>query len=353
MEVNLTLGKVLEIVDGVCSSVDSDFIIKSIKSLETAESQDLAVILERGDASVFDSVSLDKIKNSKAGLILSSNADVPEKNYIIVKDAVGAFQKLANYLNQQPVGSVGKNIDATAVVDPSAVVCDGAKIGAGSRIGALSFVGRNCVIGGCVTLHPGVKILDRCIIGDGTEIHSGAVIGSDGFGYKVTTQGMQKIPHIGIVRVGRMVEIGANTAIDRSSFGETVIGDGVKIDNLVHIAHNVKVGASTAILAHTSIGGSTQIGVGCQISGHVVIKNDVKIGNGVKIVSKSAVMNNLADGEVVCGVPAISFSKWKRISVLQLRLPEFAKFVAEIQRFIKDNNQSWFKRMVFKFFKKG
>ena len=353
MEVNLTLGKVLEIVDGVCSSVDSDFIIKNIKSLEAAESQDLAVIVERGDASVFDSVSLDKIKNSKAGLILSSAADVPEKNYIIVKDAVGAFQKLVNYLNQQLVSSVGKNIDATAVVDPSAVICDGARIGAGSRIGALSFVGRNCVIGGGVTLHPGVKILDRCIIGDGTEIHSGAVIGSDGFGYKVTTQGMQKIPHIGIVRVGRMVEIGANTAIDRSSFGETVIGDGVKIDNLVHIAHNVKVGASTAILAHTSIGGSTQIGVGCQISGHVVIKNDVKIGNGVKIVSKSAVMNNLADGEVVCGIPAISFSKWKRISVLQLRLPEFAKFVAEIQRFIKDNNQSWFKRMVFKFFKKG
>lgn len=354
MEVNLTLGKVLEIVDGTASSVDSDFIIKSIKSLESAKSQDLAVIVERGDASVFDAVSLDKIKNSKAGLILSSNADVTGKNYIIVKDAVGAFQKLVNYLNQQQATSrIGKNIDPTAVIDPSAVVCDGARIGAGSRIGALSFVGRNCDIGSCVTLHPGVKILDRCIIGDGTEIHSGAVVGSDGFGYKVTNQGMQKIPHIGIVRVGRMVEIGANTAIDRSSFDETVIGDGVKIDNLVHIAHNVKVGASTAILAHTSIGGSTQIGIGCQISGHVVVKNDVKIGNCVKIVSKSAVMNNLGDGEVVCGVPAIPFSKWKRISVLQLRLPEFAKFVAEIQRFIKDNNRSWFKRMIFKFFKKG
>ena len=133
MEVNLTLGKVLEIVDGACSSVDSDFIIKSIKSLESAESQDLAVIVERGDASVFDSVSLDKIKNSKAGLILSSVADVPEKNYIIVKDAVGAFQKLVNYLiRQQATISVGKNIDPTAMIDPSAVICDGARIGAGS-----------------------------------------------------------------------------------------------------------------------------------------------------------------------------------------------------------------------------
>lgn len=354
MEVNLTLGKVLEVVDGVCSSVDSDFLIKSIKSLESAESQDLAVIVERGDASVFDAVSLDKIKNSKAGLILSSNADVPEKNYIIVKDAVDAFQKLVNYLvRQQSASYVGKDIDASAVIDPSAVVCDGAKIGAGSRINALSFVGRNCVIGSGVTLHPGVKILDHCIIDDGTEIHSGAVIGSDGFGYKVTKHGMQKIPHIGIVRIGKMVEIGANTAIDRSSFGETVIGDGVKIDNLVHIAHNVKVGASTAILAHTSIGGSAQIGIGCQISGHVVIKNDIKIGNGVKVVAKSAVMNNLDDNEVVCGMPAIPFTKWKRISVLQLRLPEFAKFIAEIQRFVKDNNQSWFKRMMFKLFKKG
>ncbi len=327
--------------------------------METAESQDLAIIVERGDASVFDSVSLDKIKNSKAGLLLSSNADVPEKNYIIVKDAVGAFQKLVNYLNQQVISNLGKNsnvgkiIDPTAFVHPSAIVCDGAKIGAGTVINALAFVGKNCVIGDRVTLHPGVKILDRCIIGYGTEIHSGAVIGSDGFGYKVTTQGMQKIPHIGIVRIGKMVEIGANTAIDRSSFDETVIGDGVKIDNLVHIAHNVKIGASTAILAHTAIGGSTQIGIGCQISGHVVIKNDIKIGNGVKIVSMSGVMHNLADNEVVCGVPAIPFTKWKRISVLQLRLPEFAKFIAEIQRFIKDSNQSWFKRTLFKFFKKG
>ena len=267
-----------------------------------------------------------RLKNSKAGFLISCVADLPEKKYIIVKDAVEAFTKLVDYLTVQSfaskldTGKSEKNVSPTALVDPLAVICDGATVGNGSIVNALAFVGRNCVIGAGVVLYPGAKILDNCIIGDGSIIHAGAVIGSDGFGYKVTKQGMQKIPQIGIVRIGRMVEIGANCTIDRASFDETVIGDGVKMDNLVHIAHNVKIGPSCAILAQTGIAGSVQIGIGCQIGGQVAIKNDTKIGNGVKIVSKSAVLNDLVDGEVVCGMPAIPFTKWKRISVLQVKI---------------------------------
>jgi UDP-3-O-[3-hydroxymyristoyl] glucosamine N-acyltransferase len=333
MEVNLTLDKVLEIVDGVASSVDSNFLIKNIRSLEDAKESDLAVILDKGDASVFDSISIDKIKNSTAGLILSSSVVVDGKNYIIVKDALSAFQKLFAYLSDQRARIiVEKNIEPSALIDPSAIICDGVKIGASSVIGAQVFIGRDCVIGAGVLIYPGVKILDRCLIGDGAIIHSGAVIGSDGFGYQVTKQGMKKIPQIGIVNVGRMVEVGANTCIDRAAFEETKIGDGVKIDNCVHVAHNVKIGAATAILAQTGIAGSAQIGIGCQIGGQVAIKNDVKIGNGVKIVSKSAVLNDLEDGAVVCGIPAIPFSKWKRIHVLQQKLPEYSKLLLALQK---------------------
>ncbi len=308
MEVNLTLDKVLEIVDGVASSVDSNFLIKNIRSIEMAQECDLGVILDRGEESVFDSIAVDKIKNSVAGLILSSSIVVDGKNYLIVKDALSSFQKLINYLSDQRARKiVEKNIDPGAFIDPSAVVCDGVKIGANSVIGAQSFIGRDCMIGAGVLIYPGVKILDRCLIGDGTIIHSGAVIGSDGFGYQVTKQGMRKIPQIGIVKIGKMVEIGANTSIDRASFDQTVIGDGVKIDNCVHIAHNVRIGAATAILAQTGIAGSAQIGSACQIGGQVAIKNDVKIGNGVKIVSKSAVLSDLDDKAVVCGIHTIFY----------------------------------------------
>lgn len=345
MEVNLTLDKVLEIVDGVANSVDSNFLIKNVRALESAGEFDLAVILDRGDASVFDAIGIDKIKKSAAGLFLSNAVVVDGKNYIIVKDAVAALQKLFDYLlNQRSKKNIEKNIESTVFIDPTAVVCDGVKIGAKTVIGAQVFIGRDCVIGAGVLLYPGVKILDRCVIGDGTIIHSGTVIGSDGFGYQVTKQGMQKIPQIGIVRIGKMVEIGANSAIDRASFEETVVGDGVKIDNCVHVAHNVKIGSATAILAQTGIAGSVQIGIGCQIGGQVAIKNDVKIGNGVKIVSKSGVLNDLEDGAVVGGIPAIPFAKWKRIHVLLQKLPEMSKFLIDAQNYLKKQESSWIRR---------
>ncbi|KKQ32743.1 MAG: UDP-3-O-acylglucosamine N-acyltransferase [candidate division TM6 bacterium GW2011_GWF2_37_49] len=355
MDVNLTLSKIAEIVGGNLHSADSLFVVKNISSLEKATDQDLAIILDRGDASVFDSVSKEKIKASKAWCFLTNTADFfAEENYILVKDSTLAFQLLVNYLKkielQKNIPSV---ISSGAVVHPTAIIGMGSKIGRGTQIEAQVFVGTNCVIGSDVTLYPGVKILDGCIVGDSSIIHSGTVIGSDGFGYKITKLGMIKIPQIGIVRVGKFVEIGANCTIDRAAFDETIIGDGVKMDNLVHIAHNVKIGASTAILAQTGIAGSVTIGVGCQIGGQVAIKNDTKIGDGVKIVSKSVVMNDLEDGAIVCGIPAISFTKWKRISVIVSRLPELVKSFESAKHMFQNagKNRPWYLR-IFNIFKK-
>lgn len=355
MEVNLTLSKINEIVGGELHSADPLFAVKNIASLETACEQDLAIILDRGDASVFDAVNKEKIKKSQAGCFLTNTAALfADKAYILVKDSTLAFQQLVDYLKkielQKNIESV---ISSDAYIHYSSVISSGAQIGRGTQIHAHVFVGSNCIIGENVTIYPGARILDSCIVGDGSIIHSGAIIGSDGFGYKVTKHGMVKIPQIGIVKIGKFVEIGANSTIDRAAFDETVIGDGVKIDNLVHIAHNVKVGASTAILAQTGIAGSVVIGIGCQIGGQVAIKNDTKIGNGVKIVSKSAVMNDLEDGAIVCGIPAIPFTKWKRISVIVNRLPEFIKSFESAKNMfqIGGKNSPWYLK-VFNIFKK-
>jgi UDP-3-O-[3-hydroxymyristoyl] glucosamine N-acyltransferase len=319
MQLNITVGQMKEIIKGDCS-LDDSFLIYNVSSLESATSHDLAILMDRGDRSVFGAIAEDKIKNSKAALFLSKKAVVSGKQYFITEDPLGAYYKILAFLKQNDAG-----------IHETAVISEGASIGEQVTIGAHAFVGRDVVIGNNVIIHPGAKILDRCIVGDHTIIHSGAVVGSDGFGYSVTKMGLRKIPQVGIVRIGAYVEIGANACLDRATFDETVIGDGVKIDNFVHVSHNVNIGNHTAILAQTIVAGSVEIGAGCQIGGHVAIKDNVKIGNFVKIVSKSAVMRDIKDGQTVCGVPSVPFSDWKRISVILYKLPDIFKEFKKIK----------------------
>lgn len=345
MNIHLSLHTIASLIGTNCpASRDQNLVIKKIASLETAGPEDLAVILDRGDASVFDAVALEKVKNCKACVILARSQVAEGKAYLLVDDVLTAFTKLVDQAQKNTLSdttlmltatgahiSQHATIDPTATIQPLAVICAGTIIGAHTTISAHCFIGNNCTIGAGVLLHPGVKILDYCTIDDGTIIHAGAVIGSDGFGYEVTKRGLRKIPQIGIVTIGKMVEIGANCTIDRASFDKTVIGNMVKMDNGIHIAHNVTIGDGTAILAQTGIAGSAKIGTGCQIGGQVAIKNDVTIGNGVKIVSKSAVMNDIKDGETVCGMPAIPFMQWKRLHATINKLPEWGKLVAQLK----------------------
>ena len=366
-ELNLTIKELCDVVEGKCS-LDPSFLVRNILSLERASANDLAVVFDPEDNSVFTPLSSEKVKQSKAGVLLASGQIVSGKEYVFVTDPLVALEKLANFVKTRKTirsnpsiqfashqdasqttrderldnsssplvpsdlqGKSYRGISQWAIVEDNvsigagAVIEDDAKIGYGATIGANVFVGQGAVVGCGVVLHPGVKILERSVVGDNTIIHSGAVIGSDGFGYRVMKTGLRKITHIGIVIIGKSVEIGANTTIDRAEFDQTVIGDGVKLDNQVHIAHNVKIGPHTAILAQTGIAGSTIIGAGCQIGGQVAIKDHLTIGNEVKIVSKSAVMKNLKDGEIVCGIPSMPFSQWKRMMVALARLPELLK----------------------------
>jgi UDP-3-O-[3-hydroxymyristoyl] glucosamine N-acyltransferase len=362
MRLNVQLDTLLEVLGQGSCSVDRSFLINNVASLESAGPSDLAIVLDRGDKSVFENIGAQKIKNSSAGLILASRPIVGGKPYLFVNDPLVAYQKIVQYAKKLLLEERGRlpgplhkfvqisslaRVAESATLDSFSVISFGTTIGRRTFVGAHVFVGENCSIGDDVILYPGVKVLDRCVIGNGSIVHAGSVIGSDGFGYQVSSKGLKKIPQIGIVEVRKNVEIGANCSIDRGSFDATTIEDCVKIDNNVHIAHNVKIGRGTVILAQSCIGGSVTIGVGCQIGGQVAIKNNIKIGRGAKIISKSAVMNDIKDEEIVAGLPAISFNKWKRMVVVLAKLPEMFKELREVIYFVKQTRgkKTWFQKL--------
>lgn len=359
MNLNLTVQDIISMLGVTDCCAEPSLFIKKIASIDLAGPDDIAVVIDRGEESVFGAVSIEKINACKAGVILAKKEFAGNKRFIIVNDELEAFSTLVNFIQKRDnsfdkLEYQHKNyfidsnvvIPASAIVHPSACIASGVAIGENTQIGPHVVVGRGAQIGSNVTLNAGAKILDRCIVGDGTIVHSGAVIGSDGFGYQVTKKGLRKIPQIGIVRIGKMSEIGANCTIDRASFDETVIGNGVKIDNMVHIAHNVKIGDGCAILAQTGIAGSTRIGHGCQIGGQVAIKDNVIIGNSVKIVSKSGVMQNLEDSSVVAGIPSMPFLQWKRSIVSFGKLPELIKQAGEIKQLLAKKENSIFIKVI-------
>ncbi len=350
MKLFLTAGKLKEVVGGRLT-IDESVLIQNISSLEEAKAGDLAVIIDRGDRSVFDKVKREVVEKCNAELLLASRVVVEGKNYLLVDDVIEALQKIYDFIYETRSEQKGPLISKAAVVSPSAIIGknvrieSGAVIGDNVVIGDGSYIGHNVVvkkkvnIGVNVKIYSGVSIWEGVVIGDNSTIYSGAVIGSVGFGFQVNLTGLRRIPHLGIVRIGRNVEIGSNAVVDRAVFDETVLDDGVKIDNFVYVSHNVKIGKFTAILGQTIIGGSVVIGMGCQIGGHVAIKDHIKIGNFVKIVSKSAVMKNIKDGETIAGIPAVKFSHWKRIAVISGQLPTFWNFFNKLKSTLGDKDK--------------
>ena len=243
-----------------------------------------------------------------------------------------AFTALAALLGPQPV--VRKpGVHPTAVVSPTAklgrdvhvgacaVIEDGACIGDRSVIEAQCFIGRDATLGCDCHLHPQVSIREECRIGDRFIAHCGVVVGSDGYGYNVEFREgrpvVVKIPQIGIVEIGNDVEIGANTTIDRARFGRTRLGNHVKIDNLVQIAHNVQIGDCTGIVAQVGVAGSAQIGSGVMVWAQAGIAGHLKIGDRAQVGPQAGVSKDIAAGEFVLGAPAVP----KREFVVGLTVP--------------------------------
>ncbi len=240
---------------------------------------------------------------------------------LVTADPYRAYARVAALFHPAPIatGKIAKSahVDQTANVDKSADVGAGAVIGATAKIGAGCRIGANAVIGDGVIVGDGTVIgplvtLSHAVVGKRCIVHTGARIGQDGFGFAMGPDGHEKVPQLGRVVIGDDVEIGANTTIDRGTGPDTMIGSGSKIDNLVQIAHNVRVGEHCVIVSQVGVSGSTQLGDFVVLAGQVGVTGHLKIGSGARIAAQSGVMRDVEPGQEIGGSPAKPVRQWLR-----------------------------------------
>jgi UDP-3-O-[3-hydroxymyristoyl] glucosamine N-acyltransferase len=295
----------------------------------------------------------DYLYTTKASLIIVNESLQLEKNItatlVRVKDAYTAFASLlTTYQNlkaQQKKGiETPSHIASTATLGDDiyigafAYVGEKVNIGNNTKIFPGVYIAENVRIGNNSTIHAGVKIYEDCVIGNDVIIHAGTVIGSDGFGFAPQPDGSyQKVPQIGNVIIEDQVEIGANTTIDRATMGSTIIKKGVKLDNLIQIAHNVEIGSQTVIAAQTGISGSTKLGQKIMIGGQAGIAGHLTIANGVKIAGGAGVTKNLeGEGKSYAGFPAEDAKQSLKTQVYTRQLPELEKRVKELEKLVAE-----------------
>lgn len=296
------------------------------------------------------------IYDTKADIVLVNTDFKAEKEIkatlIRVANSYEALAKLLELVEKSKPTKVG--IEPMSYIAPTAkmgkevyvagfaYVGENVVVGDNSKVFPHVFIGENVVIGNNVTLYSGVKIYAGCKIGDNSIIHAGAVIGSDGFGFAPQADGSyHKIPQMGNVVIEKNVEIGANTVIDRAVMDSTIIREGVKLDNLIQIAHNVEIGKHTVIASQSGVSGSTKIGKNCVFGGQVGLAGHLKVGNNVKLGAQSGIMKNLKENSELIGSPAIPIRDWYKSSVIFGKLPEMYREIAQLKKEInelKDEN---------------
>jgi UDP-3-O-[3-hydroxymyristoyl] glucosamine N-acyltransferase len=264
------------------------------------------------------------------------------KVIIRVKNARVAFAKaLALFFPEPPlpagvhptaVIARSAQVDPSAHIGPHCVVGERAQIGGGTILHAGNYIGDDSKVGTACVLFPNAVLYPRTELGARVRIHAGSVLGSDGYGY-VQDAGMhRKVPQIGNVIVGDDVEIGANVTVDRGALGPTVIGKGTKIDNLVQIAHNVRIGEHCLVIAQAGIAGSSKLGNYVILAGQAGVAGHLQIGNQVTVAAQSGVMHNIPDGQTVLGSPALPDKQTKRQLLALQKLPELLRRVRQLEQ---------------------
>jgi UDP-3-O-[3-hydroxymyristoyl] glucosamine N-acyltransferase len=319
---------------------DGSVEIKHINNLELADT---------GQISFFHDPKLGKyfLTTNASAVLVKKNAkfkSVPEAVLIGVDDVQKSFRSLLELFGSNDIFDEGiekhVHISANCLIHPSVSignfthVSDNVLIEADSLIGTQVFIGNGVKIGKRVKIYPGVKIYKECVIGDDCIIHSNVVLGSDGFGYNVNGSGsFDKIPQIGNVVLESNVEIGANTVIDRSTFGSTIIKKGVKLDNLIQVGHNVEIGENSVLAAQTGIAGSVKLGSNCVVGGQSAFVPHIKIANGSQFQGQSGVGQSIhKPGGRYFGSPAIdfrdyirSYSVFKILPALEMKIKTLEK----------------------------
>ena len=283
-------------------------------------------------------------------IIIDKTFKIEEKNratLIKVENAYSSFSLLSDFYNQKKYNKIGvskkadvntnSKIKDDVYIGPFTSISRGAIIEKNVKIYSNCFIGDNVLIKENTIIFSGVKIYHDCIIGTDNIIHSGVIIGSDGFGFAPNkTNDYKKISQIGNVIIGDNVEIGANTTIDRATMGSTIIGNGVKLDNLIQIAHNVEIGEHTVIAAQTGIAGSSKIGKNCMIGGQVAISGHLNIANDVKIAGQSGIASNInEEGKIVQGPMAFDIKDFQRSYIIFKKLPELYQTINKIKKQFK------------------
>ena len=293
------------------------------------------------------------IYDTQSSIVLVNNDFVPERpiQATLIKTA-NAYESLAKLMalyesvkpkktGISPMASVAATatIGENVYIGPFVSIGEKAIIGNNTIIEANTSVGDNATVGSDCILYNHVTIYHDCKVGNRCILHAGSVVGADGFGFAPGTNGYEKIPQIGIAILEDDVEIGANTCIDRATMGATVIKRGVKLDNMVQVAHNVVIDEHTVMAAQCGVAGSTKIGSWCMVGGQAGISGHIKIGNQVKVGGHSGVTNNVQDGKAVMGYPSFEHTQFARATVIFKKLPEMYREMDALKKEIESLKQ--------------
>ena len=290
------------------------------------------------------------IYETQSSIVLVNKDFEPEKeiNATLIK-VDNAYESLAKLLNLYEMSKPKKT-----GIDPLAYIAPTAKIGNNVYIAPFACVGDNAEIGDNTSLHPhatvgsGAKVGSNCIlypnttvyhdcrVGNNCILHAGSVVGADGFGFAPSPEGYEKIPQIGIVILEDNVEIGANTCIDRATMGATIIRKGVKLDNLIQIAHNVEVGSHTVMASQVGVAGSTKVGEWCMFGGQVGVAGHITVGNRVNMGAQSGVNGSVKDGKALIGTPPIEFKNYFKSSAVFKKLPDMYLELSSLKKEIEE-----------------
>ncbi len=325
----ITLSEIAALLGGSILSGSGELRLTGVASLTEAGPEDLSFF---GNEKYINA-----LKSTRAGAVLVPTGFaevVPGVAFVVVDNPSLAFGRFMERLAPPPAPFV-PGVHPTAVVHPEAkfdaarvaigphvTVEAGVEIGPGSRIGAGCFLGEGARLGADCHLHPRVSVLHRCVLGDRVILHSGVVIGADGFGFELVGQKREKVQQVGIVIVEEDVEIGANSCVDRARFGKTIVGAGTKIDNLVQIAHNVVIGKNVVIAAQTGVAGSVRIHDGAIIAAQVGIAGHLEIGSGVTLTAQTGVTKSLLKPGSYMGHRAEPMNRMLRIWAALNTLPD-------------------------------
>ncbi|HEV8585057.1 MAG TPA: UDP-3-O-(3-hydroxymyristoyl)glucosamine N-acyltransferase [Methylomirabilota bacterium] len=332
-----TLGQLAQAL-GATLEGDAARVVRGIAPLESAGPDDVSFVTDtRWRAAA---------QTSRAGAFVAGagvaslpgpvlRVTAPQQAMITLIELFHPAPPLVPGVHPSAVVAADARVDASAAVGPLAVIEAGARIGPAARVGALTYVGPGVEIGEGTTLGPRVTLLAGVRLGRRVIVHAGAVLGADGFGFAFDGAQHRKIPQTGGVLIEDDVEIGANTAIDRATFGDTVIRRGTKIDNLVQIGHNVQVGEHSILVSQVGISGSSTLGRGVVLAGQVGVADHVTIGDGAMVAAQGGVPSDLEGGAQYFGTPARPAAAARRIVVAETRLPELLQRVRALERAVE------------------